>query len=362
MRFTGELYKTYCESENSGLKFAEIIDAHNVRKVVLSSMCVDWDWLCRELPDVPTIVIENYSLSSSKCGIFSYSKRQGLKVIHPKFPKNFTYGCMHAKIFILKFDGFLRVGISSGNLMPHDYELVQNIIFLQDIPFSEDPVQGEFHTSFIHFLNELSVPRSFIDQIAFYDWSIIKAKFVSSIPTWNNPETGYLMLKNSITSYLVNINSITVEHQATSFGRMSKEYMNQFLKVFDGVENIEYKYVYPSLTTVLESDVGPGHFGTIFLARKDFNSQEFPREFLYDCVSMGKSRAIHAKQISVYTENELLFCYAGSHNYSMSSWGTWTKTGKFLVRNYEAGVVLPKGIALYQRPVRKYSNDEDPWV
>lgn len=81
--------------------------------------------------------------------------RANWKICYPPFYNTF-YGTMHTKFMILyyenvpefspslsqsypniepyKVDAFLRIVIPSANLVPYDYEQVQNIVYIQDFP------------------------------------------------------------------------------------------------------------------------------------------------------------------------------------------------------------------------------------
>lgn len=66
--------------------------------------------------------------------------------------------------------------------------------------------------------------------------------------------------------------------------------------------------------------------------------------------------------------------YLGSHNFTPSAWGRFTKTGSLSITNWELGVFLPlygddkvcNALAdeylTYKRPVEKYGENDVPWV
>ena len=43
-----------------------------------------------------------------------------------------SFGVTDAKLLVLILENFVRIVISSPNLMEYDYDIVENIVFLQD--------------------------------------------------------------------------------------------------------------------------------------------------------------------------------------------------------------------------------------
>lgn len=100
-------------------------------------------------------------------------------VIHPPFHKN-IYGKMHAKLMLLFYNDSLRVVISSANLVAYDYNLIQNIVFLQDFPLrpssANTPVaqQSPFLDEIKRMLTAMTVPAATLCELDLYDYT--KAK------------------------------------------------------------------------------------------------------------------------------------------------------------------------------------------
>ena len=118
---------------NDCVKFNEIISGP-WNFILLSSYCTDYNWLLDQFngiaPGIAVNLIEHYDRNSDSAGIKKISltslKRE-LYLIHPKFPKFPNYGVMHCKLMILAADDFLRIVVSSANLMDYDYNEVQNV-------------------------------------------------------------------------------------------------------------------------------------------------------------------------------------------------------------------------------------------
>lgn len=132
-------YNTNKETKNLSdvVKFKDLITGP-WNFILLSAYCTDFDWLLNQFegiaPDVPINIVEHYDRNSEKAGIQSVSVRSGLSgnrrtlnLIHPSFPKFPSYGVMHCKLMILAADDYLRIVVSSANLLDYDYEEVQNV-------------------------------------------------------------------------------------------------------------------------------------------------------------------------------------------------------------------------------------------
>lgn len=120
------------ESRKDSIKFKDIIDG-NWNFILLSSYCTDYEWLldqfARISPNVELNLIEHYDNSSQSAGVKRISsKSRTINLIHPIFPKFPNYGVMHCKLIILASNDFMRIVVSSANLMKFDYEDVQNVL------------------------------------------------------------------------------------------------------------------------------------------------------------------------------------------------------------------------------------------
>ena len=121
------------------ISFKQIIDpssADGWEFILLSSYCTDYEWLLEQFkgnsPKTDINLIEHYDRTSQAAGIqqvkIKYSTNgRSLNLIHPNFPKFPSYGVMHCKLIILASSEFLRIVVSSANLMDYDYEQVQNV-------------------------------------------------------------------------------------------------------------------------------------------------------------------------------------------------------------------------------------------
>ncbi|KID75190.1 tyrosyl-DNA phosphodiesterase domain-containing protein, partial [Metarhizium brunneum ARSEF 3297] len=99
---------------------------------------------------------------------------------------------------ILKFPDYLRIVISSGNLVPYDWGetgVMENMVFLIDLPLKTPndigPTSTLFFTHLQHYLRAMGVDNSMIDSLSKYDFSGTEnIGFVYSISskTWKPPK------------------------------------------------------------------------------------------------------------------------------------------------------------------------------
>lgn len=115
----------------NSIKFKEIISG-DWNFILLSSYCTDYEWLLDQFndisPNTEINLIEHYDKSTGHAGIQKVTaKSRTINLIHPTFPKFPNYGVMHCKLIILASNEFMRIVVSSANLMDYDYEEVQNV-------------------------------------------------------------------------------------------------------------------------------------------------------------------------------------------------------------------------------------------
>lgn len=140
MKFQGGQVKLTFNSREKradSIKFKELIQG-DWNFILLSSYCTDYEWLVRQFngisPNVEINLIEHYDRNSGHAGITRISTAgfektpRTFNIVHPVFPKFPSYGVMHCKLIILASDEFLRIVVSSANLMDYDYEEVQNVL------------------------------------------------------------------------------------------------------------------------------------------------------------------------------------------------------------------------------------------
>jgi hypothetical protein len=104
-------------------------------------------------------------------------------------------GCFHAKFMILWFQDFVRIVISSANLVHYDWEDLENNIFVQDFPLKKkssdvSTTEPDFKVYFCSFLADMGIPASVIQALGAYDFSkataILVASYVFNVQTFRD--------------------------------------------------------------------------------------------------------------------------------------------------------------------------------
>lgn len=359
------------------ISFEEIVQPKNLKQAFLTAMCMEFDWLTAQLP--ASIPINFYSDYDKKTKRTKEIINENWTLDFPVFPSYLSFGAMHAKLMVLVFDAHARIVISSANLMSFDYELVENIVFIQDFPLftaqdTEFPPVGkscDFVKRIIRFTRFL--PNFFFPWMK-YDWSKAKAIPIVSLPGSFPIEgsvfaSGHLQLKECFLKHHSQIASIEI--QATSFGRITNDWLHQILCSVAGKDyenRVQIRIVYPTQRYTKESPLGQGAFGTVFMKSEYYEKSQFLHKHMHQCVSHRKGSPMHSKIIAAYDKaGELLCIYFGSHNFSQAAWGKLTlRTGKVAMNNYEIGVFCEgeqaKDVPLpFISPAPKYDREDVPW-
>lgn len=250
-------------------------------------------------------------------------------------------------------------------------------------------IKAEFQDDLLNLLAHLSIDESLIsrDELNWYDWSLVTAKMVYSIPGMVSVDrsSGLPMLSRKVPSS--GQPPLWVECQGSSLGIMDKTWLDNFLTCTMGklppissrkrpaedipsssplpppITTTTLRLIFPTMKYALESELGPEAFGTIFCQPKYWNNPNYPRDHFYRCLSTSRtSRPLHTKLI--VTEG---WYYVGSHNFTPSAWGKWVKEGSTIfIANYELGVIMmgeaKSEILPYRRPVEPYSKNDMPWM
>ena len=112
--------------DENKISFDEILRTQKLLKCVLTSYVVEEQWLLPKLCNIPQVVICRDN--GRKGGRETIGN---VTWVYPQFPRFPTYGVMHCKLMLLFYSfGWLRVVISSGNLVSCDYDQVQNVQYI----------------------------------------------------------------------------------------------------------------------------------------------------------------------------------------------------------------------------------------
>lgn len=327
-------------------------------------------------------------------------------------------GSSHSKILALVYPGFLRIVITSCNMMEIDTELGDNHWYIHDLPKLASQHQGQlspFESDLLSHLKALGTPIEFINSIqGMYDYATVKVRLVTSVPgTYSGTKAqdcGLLRLREVIRGLDVNLaqkkrlGKLQLEVCAASLGNLSARWLDGFYDCALGRKYVEIaedcdvpsdlKLFYPTVEDVRSTDEaaqqGASNIGCHTRPWKE--APEAVKSIFHHYHSKDSGKLFHQKLILAYdpTSTTLLpyYIYIGSANLSASAWGALERDKKenkatcdlklIKTSNFECGVVVPgnvigsilepgttswqDGIVPYDQTASRYDVGKDrPW-
>ncbi|KAH0426867.1 tyrosyl-dna phosphodiesterase domain-containing protein [Colletotrichum camelliae] len=380
------------------MKIEEVLQREQLQLAVLSSFQWDEEWLLSKIDCQRTkMVLVAYAANDAEKAVIRSNAPAGL--IRFCFPPMHG-GYMHSKLQILKYEGYLRLVVPSGNLVPYDWGetgVLENMVFLIDLPRLEKTQQTAASTETLfgkelrRFLTALGIGEKLVRSLDNYDFSeTSRYGFVHTISgghandSWQH--TGYCGLGNTVRSLgLATDYPVDVDYVASSLGSLNHGYLTAIYNACQGDSGMKeyearqskstrgkagrsgpsdsrpitteaadlhhhFRIYFPTEKTVSSSRGGRSAAGTICMQEKWWKSSTFPRELLRDCESTRKGLLLHSKAIFVRERacNGAVWAYMGSANLSESAWGRLVKdresgTAKLSCRNWECGVLVAVG-------------------
>ncbi|KAJ7023575.1 tyrosyl-DNA phosphodiesterase-domain-containing protein [Mycena alexandri] len=324
-----------------------------------------------------------------KCAQKGYRKMYG-ENFHAFYPF-MRNGCAHTKMMVLVYPDFLRVVITSANLMTLDVVLGDNTWFIQDFPRIPPPadddetrpkyVETKFERQLKRHIEQLGCPEDFLTRYlkpGKFDFSGVKVYLVTSVPGSysgsQGTEYGQLALRrivrNKILRYYKDdkVPRMSFEVCTGSVGHLENEdVVKNFLESCAGnrQESIEgkpeLKLVFPTLRDVQKSNVGlpaanniSSHIDWRTLPEK---GAEYLSTVFHHYRSKDPGTLFHLKiYVALHADKPKrtpLYLYMGSANISSSAWGVVKpelRSGVIAkslaterlerVANFECGVVI----------------------
>ncbi|KAK3322337.1 tyrosyl-DNA phosphodiesterase-domain-containing protein [Apodospora peruviana] len=374
------------------IKIEEVLQRSKLELAVLSSFQWDGGWLVSKLDLARTrVILVAYAADEAqKAEMEANVPRERIRFCFP--PMQGPIGNMHSKLMLLKYEGYLRVVVPTGNLMPYDWGdtgVMENMAFIIDLPklnqsaaCAEKKKLTAFGEDLSYFLNAQGLDDRLVDSLRNYDFSETERyAFVHTIGGSHGEEnawrrTGYCGLGRGVADLglasrgpievdvvcaslgAVNDSLLTALHYACQGDSGLKEYEARTAKrkvVGDSVAVKSHTRVYfPSQETVTRSRGGRNAGGTICFQSRWHQASTFPQHVLRDCKSTRTGLLMHSKMIFVRGQKAAgqnihqdrngasgadgsatnlvgLFAYVGSANLSESAWGKLVKdrgTGK----------------------------------
>ncbi|KAK2024387.1 ubiquitin interaction domain-containing protein [Colletotrichum zoysiae] len=378
------------------IKIEEVLQKDKLQLAVLSSFQWDEEWLLSKVDVRQTrMLLVAYANNEAEKAAIRANAPTGL--VRFCFPPMHG-GYMHSKLQILKYEGYLRIVIPSGNLVPYDWGetgVLENMVFLIDLPKLENrqqaapPAETLFGTELRRFLRALGLDEKLVKSLDSYDFTETRRYgFVHSIAgshandSWQH--TGYCGLGSTVRSLgLATEDAVDIDYVASSLGSLNHAYLKAIYYACQGDSGMKeygarqskptrskaakagldgsrlvdneplhlqrhFRIYFPTENTVSLSRGGRSSAGTISFQEKWWKSSTFPRELLRDCQSARSGLLLHTKAIFVRAHDGAAWAYMGSANLSESAWGRLVKdresgAAKLSCRNWECGVLVAVG-------------------
>lgn len=327
-------------------------------------------------------------------------------------------GSSHSKILVLVYPNFLRIVITSCNMMDVDTEFNDNHWYIHDLPKLSSPAKVEttgFEADLLSHLRALGTPEDFISSIeGMYDYSGVKVHLVTSVPGTHSglkaQQYGLLRLRRVLKDLDLKLvqkkaaGDLRLEICTATLGNLSARWLNGFHDCALGKDVIEVpesepavpdglKLFYPTNDDVMaaEGEPQPGAYNISCHTRPWFNVPKAVKNLFHHYHSKDTGRIFHQKLVMAYNHRDTRmaphYVYVGSANLSQSAWGALEKDkrGNYAtcdlklsnVRNFECGVVVPghlvknllepetptwqDGIVPYVQTAEQYTARDRPW-
>ncbi|KAI0451009.1 tyrosyl-DNA phosphodiesterase I [Xylaria acuta] len=307
-----------------------------------------------------------------------HSQRYGQN-IHTFYP--WGPGSCHSKILLLVYPAFLRIVITSCNMMYIDTELGDNHWYIHDIPKRSSQSTRSpagFEADLLSHMEALGAPKAFLDSIrGVYDYSGVKVHLLTSAPGTCSgakaEQQGLLRLRRIVKQLNLKLpekessGELQLEVCTASVGNLSAKWLNGFydcalgedtLQTHDGTRDVpKLKLFYPTTQDVKNADEAAQDAASNIGCHTrpwDTAPQDVKRVF-HHYESKDRGKLFHQKFILAYNPRDTTqlpyYVYVGSANLSQSAWGALEhdKRGNELtsdkklikLANFECGVLIP---------------------
>ena len=334
----------HARTEND-IKIEEVLQRRDLQLAVLSSFHWDVEWLLQKLDIHRTqivMVMQAKEESTRRQYERETASMPNLRLCFP--PMDGQVNCMHSKLMLLSYPGYLRIVIPSANLVPYDWGetgVMENSAFLIDLPrlqathpsANSADAMTPFAQELIYFLKAMRLDTTIIQSVSNFDFTATRDYgFVHTIggahtgDAWRR--TGYPGLARAVTQLnLQTQGKLAVDFVASSIGALNYDFVSALYGAAQGedmlVECTREKYAtkqakrqrpagpereelvealkanfriyFPTHNTVASSKGGIDNAGTICFQRKWYCSKNFPSELMRDCKSVRKGLLMHNK-------------------------------------------------------------------
>ncbi|KAG0062325.1 hypothetical protein BGZ90_003127 [Linnemannia elongata] len=333
--------------------------------------------------DISKTIIIIIIISTFVCIHKGYQTIGKALYVHPPLGE---FGSFHAKLMVLFYPTFVRIVISSANLVRHDWEQLVNTLYVQDFEMlsSDSPEQlGEFGSTLLAFMTAMELPDKILRAVGRVDFRPAKVVLVPAVQGWHRVDArhtyGIARLAKVMQTRTTETQEWDMEYQTSSLGRLTVKFLAELYRASRGYtprprikvdvdERVPpIKIIFPTQDHVAHSRLGELGAGTVCLRREYWTLNSFPRIVMHDFELVGRHQGslMHTKVILAKaaqpkpTLSSRLpppqsndprklagWFYVGSANCTESAWGTMSnkRTGALQglcinIRNWELGVV-----------------------
>ncbi|OAF71270.1 hypothetical protein A3Q56_00943 [Intoshia linei] len=345
---------------------------------------IELDWLMSNANktsrtvDTILVVDKNYKIIDS-----TLKKYPNVSVFYPNMP--YSYGVHHSKMSIMSYEEGIIVYIYTANMVPLDWNYATQGIWKSPLlKINKNTVEsGNLAWELAKYLKTYTFNPNpldtIIDKISHCFLSDEKVKLISSVPGIFHHEKWGLELVKSLLKEKKFDQKLLVA-QVSSIGSLNVAGGNwiqsYFLKCFNTDCWDNFRLIYPSETNIRFSICGY-QSGIMFPYRHRVHQfQQYVQNLLYDWKSDRLNRTMfspHAKTYVSFSDGNdpasINWFILTSANLSKAAWGNIrTNSFKYQIRSYEIGVLIypdlnkePFDTLLYDIPLKKYSQDDQPW-
>ncbi|KAI4215192.1 MAG: hypothetical protein LQ351_002507 [Letrouitia transgressa] len=332
------------------IKLEEVLQRDSLQLAVFSSFQWDVEWLLRKINTKRTQIVFVMGLKGDEAQEQYREDSAGISNLRLCFPSmEGQINCMHSKLMLLSHETHLRVVVPTANLVPYDWGesgLMENTLFIIDLPrlpngqSIEESRMTKFGKDLIYFLKAMSLDKSIIESIPRFDLAATKGlAFVHTIggahlgedEPWRR--TGYCGLGKAIKELDLDTEAqLALDFVTSSVGSINLELLATLYLAAQGSDGMtEYGWRYshkakasqevsaenkkskfsemniktqaqtgtriyfPTEDTVRRSKGGITNAGTICFQEKWWNSSNFPRQVMRDCISQRPGMLMHNK-------------------------------------------------------------------
>ena len=339
------------------------------------------------------------------------NKDKNLKILWVKKDPLIKTSAFHPKLYLLKFNSFLRVIVGSGNLFLEDWTTWSNVLWMKDFyvrPEGSTSKSCDFKRQLETFVkasmgDKYNDLKSFLG-IDFKDYNFSKAgvELLYSLPVKRDFNTGELcgfeMLESIMTKHKPSkpfeFKDTRIYYSCSCIGAVNFGIVYQFvtsiapnLKSPQFLDyNMQKKYtkmlklIYPTQSYINGLTSKNNNTACLFFNKKIYHKISFNIDLLTqfennEAIYSDENFVSHSKIFVVLRNSKVdddTVIYIGSHNFTKSAWGKISRN-RYEVWNHELGVVFPpeanssamkKEIISklsFQVPANKYDEDDEPF-